>query len=106
MQGETTPSAAKTETISPPLAHQHHHTSVLFHHEPHQHQPRNVNLLLEAEKAAAGINTRIAVGLTKSAQPHRRLTRCLDFANADSACLITDYHGGAECARTKNGASG
>jgi len=66
MQGETTPSAAKTETISQPQAHRHHYTSVLFHHEPHQHQPRNVNLLHEAEQAAAGINTRIAVGLTKS----------------------------------------
>src|ERR1700736_5428595 len=66
MQGETTPSAAKTETISQPQAHRHHYTSVLFHHEPHQHKPRNVNLLHEAEQAAAGINTRIAVGLTKS----------------------------------------
>jgi len=66
MEGETNPSSAKTETISQPQAHRHHYTSVLFHHEPHQHQPRNVNLLHEAEKAAAGINTRIAVGLTKS----------------------------------------
>ncbi len=53
------------ETISKPQAHRHHYTSVLFHHGPHQHEPRNVNLLHEAEKAAAGINTRIAVGLTK-----------------------------------------
>jgi len=66
MQGETTPFPAKTETISQSQAHQHYHTSVLFHHEPRQHQPRNVNLLHEAEKAAAGINTRVAVGLTKS----------------------------------------
>jgi len=66
MQGETTSSSAKTETVPQPQAHRHHYTSVLFYHEPHEHQPRNVNLLHEAEKAAAGINTRIAVGLTKS----------------------------------------
>ena len=40
-------------------------TRVLFHHEPHQHQPRNVNRLHEAEQAASGFNTRVAVALTK-----------------------------------------
>ena len=65
MQGETPSASAQTETVPQQRAHRHHPTSVLFHHEPHQHQPRNVNLLHEAEKRAAGINTRIAVGLTK-----------------------------------------
>jgi len=32
---------------------------------PHPHQPRNVNKLHKEEQAAAGINARIAVGLTK-----------------------------------------
>ena len=66
MQGETTSASVQTETTPQTQAHPHRHTSVLFHHEPHQHQPRNVNLLHEAENAAAGINTRIAVALTKS----------------------------------------
>src|SRR5438552_2551730 len=65
MQGETTSTSVQTETTPQTQAHPHHHTRALFHHEPHQHQPRNVNLLHQAEKAAAGINTRIAVGLTK-----------------------------------------
>ena len=40
-----------------------HHSSVLFQYEPHQ--PRNVNRLQEAEQAASGFNTRVAVALTK-----------------------------------------
>ena len=32
---------------------------------PHPHQPRNVNKLHKEEQAAAGVNARIAVGLTK-----------------------------------------
>jgi len=67
MQGETTSASVQTETTPQKQAHLHHYTSVLFHHEPHQHQPRNVNLLHEKEKAAAGFNTRLAVALTKSA---------------------------------------
>lgn len=66
MQGETTPASAKTEFGPQITAHLHHYTSKLFHHEPRPHQPRNVNQLHEAEKAQAGVNTRIAVGLTKS----------------------------------------
>jgi len=46
--------------------HSHHNTSALFDHEHHPYEPRNVNLVHEAEQKAAGINTRIAVGLTKS----------------------------------------
>ena len=64
---ETNPSAfAETETAQTHAQeHPRHHSSVLFYHEPHQHQPRNVNLLHEAEQAASGFNTRVAVALTK-----------------------------------------
>lgn len=65
MQGETTSASAKTEAVLQTQAHPHHHTGVLFHHEPHQHQPRNVNRLHEAEQAAEGFNTRLAVVLTQ-----------------------------------------
>jgi uncharacterized membrane protein len=66
MQGEnTTPTSARTETPSQTQTHPLHHTRVLFRHEPHQHQPRNINSLHEAEKAAAGFNTRLAVLLTQ-----------------------------------------
>lgn len=64
MQGETTPASVQTETTPQPQAHKHH-TWVLFRHEPHQYQPRNVNKLYAAEQAAAGFNTRLAVALTK-----------------------------------------
>ena len=64
MQGETTSDSVKTESV--PQAHPHRHTSALFEHEHHPYQPRNVNLVHEAEQKAAGVNTRIAVGLTKS----------------------------------------
>lgn len=68
MQGEnTTPASVETETASQKPAHpQHHRTGVLFHHESHQHEPRNVNLLHTAEQAAEGINTKIAIKLTNS----------------------------------------
>jgi ABC-type multidrug transport system fused ATPase/permease subunit len=64
MQGETTSDSVKTEIV--PQAHPHRHTSALFDHEHHQYQPRNVNLVHKTEQKAAGVNTRIAVGLTKS----------------------------------------
>jgi hypothetical protein len=41
----------------------HHH--VLFEWKLHPYQPRNVNTLLKAEQAAAGFNTKLAVGLTQ-----------------------------------------
>jgi len=67
MQGEnTTSTSAQTETTSQIQAQPHHRTHVLFRHEPHQHQPRNVNVLHAAELAAEGFNTRLAVALTKS----------------------------------------
>jgi len=62
MQGETAPTSSRTETI--PRTHPHRHTGVLFRHEPHQHQPRNVNALHEAEQQ--GFNTRLAVWLTRN----------------------------------------
>lgn len=66
MQEEnTTPASASTETTSQIQTHPRHHTRALFRHEPHQHQPRNVNLLMEAEQATSGFNTRLAVALTK-----------------------------------------
>ncbi len=65
MQGETTSDSVKTEIVPQTQAHPHRHTSALFNHEHHPYQPRNVNLLHEAEQKAAGVNTRVAVGLTK-----------------------------------------
>ena len=62
----TTPASTGTETTSQTQAHPQHHTRILFRHEPHQHQPRNVNKLHASEQAAAGLNTRIAIALTNS----------------------------------------
>ena len=66
MDGETITNATQTETTVPTQtqAHHHHTTSALFHHEPHQHQPRNANALHNAERAAEGFNTKIAIALT------------------------------------------
>ena len=58
----TTPAGA--EITSPVKAHPHRHTMVLFHREPHQHQPRNVNEVQKAEQQ--GFNTRLAVWLTRN----------------------------------------
>lgn len=38
----------------------------LFEHTPHEHKPRNVNLLHQAELAMAGFNQRVAVTITKA----------------------------------------
>ncbi|SRR6266568_5156012 len=65
MQGENTTSAS-VQTGTTPQAQAHpRHTSVLFHHEPHQHQPRNVNQLHAAEQAAESFNSKLAVVLTQ-----------------------------------------
>ena len=66
MQGETISTSVQTETTPQTQAHPHRSTRVLFHHEPHQYQPRNVNTLHEAEKAAAGFNQKLAIALTKA----------------------------------------
>ena len=66
MQGETPSASVQTETTLQKKAHLHLHTSLLFHHEPHQHQPRNVNLLMQAERATGGFNEKLAIWLTHS----------------------------------------
>ncbi len=66
MQGEPTSHSEKTEIVPQTQAHPHRHTSALFDREHHPYQPRNVNLVHEAEQKAAGVNTRIAVALTRS----------------------------------------
>lgn len=38
----------------------------LYEHKPHPHKPQNVNVLHQAEQAASGINTSIAIALTNS----------------------------------------
>jgi hypothetical protein len=65
MQGETTSASVQTETTPQTKAHPHHYTRILFRHQPHEYEPRNVNRLMEAEKAAAGFNTWLAVVLTQ-----------------------------------------
>src|SRR5579859_8042012 len=65
MRGETSSASVQAETTSQTQMHPSHLSSALFQHEPHRHQPRNVNLLHEAEKACADFNTRLAVALTK-----------------------------------------
>jgi DNA-directed RNA polymerase subunit H (RpoH/RPB5) len=52
-------------SVSPQAHHTHQLTSWL-QHNPFPHKPRNVNVQHKAELEAAGVNTRIAVGLTKS----------------------------------------
>jgi len=67
MQGENNvPTSAQTETTSQTQAQvqPHNHRIALFHHEPHPHQPRNINLVHQAEQQ--GFNTRLAVWLTKN----------------------------------------
>ncbi len=64
MQEPNPLSFANTEAAQAP-AQKHTPTRVLFRHEPHQHQPRNVNLLMQAEQATAGFNTKLAVALTQ-----------------------------------------
>ena len=66
MQGETTSDSVKAEIVPQTRAQPHHHTSALFDYEHQPYQPRNIKLLYEAEQKAAGVNTRIAVVLTKS----------------------------------------
>ena len=51
--------------VSPKTHHTHQLVS-LFQHTPFPHKPRNVNEQHKAEQEASGVNTRIAVGLTKS----------------------------------------
>lgn len=67
MQGEIPTTSAQAGTTSQTPAQPHHrHTGTLFHHEVRSHKPRNVNVLHEAERAAEGVNTKIAITLTNS----------------------------------------
>ena len=57
------------ENTSAPVSPKKQHTrqlTALFLHTPLSHKPRNVNVQHKAEQEASGVNTRIAVGLTKS----------------------------------------
>src|SRR5258708_14930394 len=65
MQEENISASARITTTSQTQTQPQHHTRVLFRNEPHQYQPRNVNLLHETEQAASGFNTRLAVALTQ-----------------------------------------
>ncbi len=72
MQGENkVATSVQTETTSQPQAQKHHHTTTLFHHEAHKHEPRNINLVHEAEKAAGNFNQQVALSMTRilSAMP-------------------------------------
>ena len=55
----------KLSTPDHPKPQHLHHFPALFHHTIFPYQPRNVNKVHEEEKAAGGINTAIAIGLTK-----------------------------------------
>lgn len=55
----------KLSTSDQPKPHHSHHFPVLFPHTTHLHQPRNVNEVHKAELRAEGINTAIAIMLTK-----------------------------------------
>jgi hypothetical protein len=49
-----------------PTTHLTHKLTSLFQHNPFPHKPRNVNVQHKAELEASGVNTRVAVGLTKT----------------------------------------
>jgi len=67
MQGkEKVTTTVQAEAAPQPQTRPHHHDRTLFHHEPHQHQPRNVNLIHAAERAAGGFNETLDIGLTAS----------------------------------------
>ena len=60
------------ESLAAPLQPKsEHHIRSLFQNKPHPHEPRNVNLLMQAEKAASNFNRKVAVGMTRlfSAMP-------------------------------------
>ncbi len=60
MQGEI----ASTTSTSTPNSITQHLPRTLFKHTPHPYQPRNVNLVHEAEKAAGSFNQKVAVSMT------------------------------------------
>lgn len=60
MQEEKAPAPVSLTT------HHTHQLGSIFQHNPLSHKPRNVNVQHKAEQEASGVNTRIAVALTKS----------------------------------------
>jgi hypothetical protein len=56
----------KTPAPVPPKTRLTHQLTSLFQHNPFPHKPQNVNEKHKAELEASGVNTRIAVWLTKS----------------------------------------
>lgn len=66
MQENNTATTAQAENVPQTPTHPHRFSSALFHHEPHQHKPRNVNQLHKEERSGEGTNTRIAILLTNS----------------------------------------
>lgn len=66
MQGENITSASVQTESTPQGQARPHPTSVLFHHEPHQHQhtPQKVTIA-RAEQALSGFNMKFAVVITK-----------------------------------------
>lgn len=68
MSEETASTAVSTETTPQTQAHHLHFTGHLtghlFHHEPRQHQPRNVNEVHAAERLS--FNDRVAVWISKN----------------------------------------
>jgi len=55
---------AKQPVQTSPKTHHTLQLTSLFKHNPHPHQPRNVNALHKEEQAAEGLNTAVAVFLT------------------------------------------
>jgi uncharacterized membrane protein len=53
-----------TTQTQPSQSRQFHHRRSLFHRQLHPYQPRNINLIFEAEKAAGNFNQKVAVGMT------------------------------------------
>lgn len=64
MQGETTSATPTSIPATTPTSIPQHKQRVLFKHTPHPYQPRNVNLVHEAEKAAGSFNQKVAVSMT------------------------------------------
>lgn len=63
MQGEMNPPLPQSKA--------EHHTRILFRNKLYPGEPRNVNMMMAAEKAASDFNQKVAIGLTKlfSAMP-------------------------------------
>lgn len=65
MQEEIPSASVQAKAIPQTPVMPHHHRRVLFEWTIRPHVPQNVNAIHKAEQAAAGFNTRLAVGLTQ-----------------------------------------